>query len=763
MSANITLNSFRSLLGRVNDGQFILQGEGDAQTLERVNRGQNFITQNLRWKKMDLSGHGVDNKRTREALLNAIAAAQNKQEDDQYIQNLRVRLGLDEDATAQCALDVRFVKQLIDEIDGLGGESREEVPENGEGNGSTVQEERVEEVPPPEENPETEGTGSANDRKEENPPPGVNAGDPQPPPPQENTGTSVSEEEMPKPEEVPAEHEANLQNEKDVAALEEKVVQMRASVKDKLMDQCREFVKGLLDDVRKGTLRLFVDGKTGETSVPVEGLVQYILETSLEENGVDYYRDGVEDLLNRLLAGDADPKDPAELNRKLDALAGEIPLDDVKALISSRLKTMADAVPAASQKNGEFKLGDVNQFGSVLKDAKLPSVNGFLEKPSRAFANHRIRAFVADQLPKMKDELLADIKGRYGVMTEDPGLVDDCEKAFDQAADTVKAQTQGDLKGPVFGTEIDGLKDKILASFQNRLDTCQKRHFARHNLLAQTGVLTHVQELLAKFSGRIPEEVRQQISDFTSNPPPAARDLIEGAIERLVGQKEEVNVDDIGQQLKDQLDAIIETEHKKGMAMFDAQVREELGKFAEILLTPGSDKAMSSLDVLRPLVDANVEVQKGVKDGPFAQLMAQIKEKAFGLAFEKARAKADALKFLPADAANPDFRREISNVFHNEFQRALYCMHHMVNCFDKLVDDKDFHTSVEKIGLTNFKSKKFLWKSEWAKVNKCLEGLRTEFVLSGADDENVDMKEGIKDTTPFAAKLLSQLTVALAL
>lgn len=69
--SSITLQSFTNLLGKVNDGDFILSNKNGKEELERVNRGSNFLTRKFHWKQADVSDADT-NRRTFEALREAL-------------------------------------------------------------------------------------------------------------------------------------------------------------------------------------------------------------------------------------------------------------------------------------------------------------------------------------------------------------------------------------------------------------------------------------------------------------------------------------------------------------------------------------------------------------------------------------------------------------------------------------------------------------------------------------------------------------------
>jgi len=116
--SQITLNSFRNLFGKVNDGQFIISGDGDQAGLERVNRGSNFFSKHFWYPQKDLSNSGQDNLRTRDALYKLLCAdngldAENLNDD--AVKQFRRKLGLDDNNVKYTPLQCRDVKGIVEQ------------------------------------------------------------------------------------------------------------------------------------------------------------------------------------------------------------------------------------------------------------------------------------------------------------------------------------------------------------------------------------------------------------------------------------------------------------------------------------------------------------------------------------------------------------------------------------------------------------------------------------------------------------------------
>ena len=781
--SGITLESFRNLMGTVNDGQFIVQEKNGQMTLDRVNRGQYSITRALRWKQMKLTGEDQKeaNELTRLTLLAAIIGSNKDRITSFAVESLRRTLGLDDDATKYSPLDVRTVKTLLDEIDEgrfdllrtgeecdeydnivagrFQGREESDVPDGNReqpAEGDTVAQQPVEEQSSPEHQPGEQPV------KDDAP----------------NSSGVVLEDESKRIEDESKRIEeeriaAERAHQKKLAELDAEIVSKRNALEQRLIGEGKQLVEALLKDVKTGKLLLYADvfdENAQDELIDVDGIVKLILETSLERNAVEYFADEVSRMVSHpdrftskeegfFGADEKDEKDVdaaqqdiKERNDELERLNGEFSIDDVKPLIAKRLRAMLQAVKIASEAKCDF--GADYQLAKAMREMGLPDDNDFYVFPNLIFANHQTRAGVEDLLRNFVASATAEFRQKFGVMTEDPELIDDFRKHVEDSAVELRKLTAGKLDASRFDVvEIrkvfEGVKNEAMKSINPRLDACRKRREARLEVMSRTGIVGRHQEIMTEYAGRLSKEATEKIANFCIEPPENVREMIDKAINEQI-DRNNLGASDVGVKVKAELEkfvkAVVDQEREQAKKLF--QEREgEFRVLADCYLTPGHREAFSSLEALRPLVDAKAEGQAGLEDGPAAERLAAIKEKAF----EHACAKVVDKGFLPAEFASDEGKKTIGSAFRKGYQAAFFRMHHLMEFYDDCVQDKAFNSEVKRIGMSRFEAKVYLNEREKAVVNSCLAGVRMKFVLKGAAEEpRIDLGSGVAEASQNA-------------
>ncbi len=113
---DLTLNVFREVLGKVNDGNVVFtQEDGQNTGIKKVNYGRLFT------KEATPSDPAV-NREIRLAFFNAVShSVEGRRAGDVFINNLRARLGLGDEPQSTAPLSRREIKQVFDDLGKVGG------------------------------------------------------------------------------------------------------------------------------------------------------------------------------------------------------------------------------------------------------------------------------------------------------------------------------------------------------------------------------------------------------------------------------------------------------------------------------------------------------------------------------------------------------------------------------------------------------------------------------------------------------------------
>ena len=110
---SLTLNDFRNVLGSVNDGNVVFDRPNGENAIKKANYGR-IHTRGV------VATNENDNKLIRAALMNAITASeQGKIMSDAVLNQLKARLGIQENGTSNVGVDLtrRELKEIIDQVD----------------------------------------------------------------------------------------------------------------------------------------------------------------------------------------------------------------------------------------------------------------------------------------------------------------------------------------------------------------------------------------------------------------------------------------------------------------------------------------------------------------------------------------------------------------------------------------------------------------------------------------------------------------------
>lgn len=733
----ISLQSFSNLFGRVNDGHFVLKGEGDQATVQRVNRGQSAFTRAVVYKQVDLTTEAAkaDNLRTRQALRDALVGDEGNTGYRRFVEE---KLGLNDNSIKMTPLRVRDVKALIDgqEADRLAHANE---PRYGEDGYTIIDGLDPRENPPPQDEQDL-AAGLQGQAVE-----------------QEVEPDAVEEQ----PEENPVD-----ETEKLFAERQAEFQKARDAAKAVLTDTCAKFLDTLVDELEKGFLPCVDDnGNILPEKKPVDDQTRELLKITLAKSKAAYFSDVVdepfdvldapyEEELEQLRANDllgdgdkaADETVPLKLrwiDRKIadaNALVGDTELmNEMKHAIGRRLTQVHDLIQQGLEAN-KTKYVSGDDFCRMAREAELSvTKNDFLMHLGDAFGNVTARKDIETRFVAKLQELTDEARKLSERTDEDPALAEDVRAFVEQNRASVMAHVNGPVDGPRFdrraaGAQLDKLAELTRETFRARFELAERRLEIRQDILRKGGVLDHIERAKRDCGKVLSAETQRKLHELVTRPQGELKKQVDAAIDaHLKGV--DFQSQKIGFVLQEAFDKafakLLAAEEKAGADILMAQ-KEDYRKKAESFFTPGHPNQLSSLEKLSFFDVCKEEDGKG----PYTELWNTVKQKAFDFGFEKLMAsrptKDDLETGLVRDKIEQEFRKNVRDF-------AYRANHEMVR-FDATVSgnvkvDKDF---MKKLGMTYVGATWYLNKAEEKAFEDRIDTLRAQFTLKGGADEKVN-------------------------
>lgn len=724
----ITLQSFSSLLGKVNDGEFILRGEGDQANLERVNRGRSSFTRAIVYKQVDLTTEAAkaDNLRTRQALRDALVGPEGESSQT-YIRFVERSLGLDDQNVCCTPLSARVVKDLIagrdaDRAATQGDDAlRAQFDQEGytiinqEGGAPTQEEADLNDL-----RNDLAGEAKEFDLSDQ----------------EDEPKAEVKNE--PEVNEAPVEDKTAI----EVAHLKDELAKLRVSVREALKKTGLDLVSGIKAKLAKDG-GVCIPTEDGDKMVKLGTWEAFLVDRSLALNAEDYFMSEIDDMLaladenasvllddfNDVEASD-DPKDIRALKSKIEQLKSfEDDTSRLTMAVGEKLEKLVGVVKEAFDQSKTRTVGH-DKFAEMMTEAGLSGDNDFVANLSFVFANIETQTQVLESLEKTKADFAEKARLVTNRLNEDPTLEQDLIAAFEKGAAPIRAKVNGDVtKGhfdhPQANSAISDLRKAIAETFKPRIAQANLRYETLNAFLAKTGILTFVD----KYPKMLSNQTIEKITDFYTKPTPEIKEMLKQAVDAeldgTAGAKGfDVKFDRAFKAFFKELEA---QEIRDG----EVELKAREGEFRQLameILTPGNENAIKHLTELA--IYKRSEAESG--RGPMTDIFNAIKEQAVRYGLDMIRA---------GKPTKEDLGREQGPVRTN-FLKAVTDFVYRANLqmchFDDILADKDFQDSAYKLGKKHFKAIIPLNTAKKAELAMNIESLRKDYCLAGGANEKID-------------------------
>lgn len=841
INANISLKSFSDQLGTVNDGDFILQQNGGATSLERVNRGQNAISKAFyKYKQMNLSGAGEANYRTRVTFMHALISEMQSQGGAplpaRYIEHVCEQLGLVKkneegkmvgtDPLESKPLSARMVKDLIDSAKADVAKARQQeagpAQHHGANDGRELNSDGYsvvhtgfselgdddksgdihenlhakvmmasgkDKIQKPDDDPEEKELDLSQDNVEKK------IGDlDEDQFVQEGTARQEKIDENP----VKVDNERiKAKTEAKVKELESEIKRLREEVRAGFIARFSADIETLKTQLESGRLVIFSsDANEPNQEIPVDGITKTILLESLKKDGVSYFSDAVDgwldyedkaekftsfsghdygglsqeiDLEGSQSGESIDGVEVADLKRELEFLRAyrkesgddgqkkvsyEPPSDDgaqeVLGNIGKRLETLKLAIDTALKssetalKSSATSVLGSNGFAKVVNEVfydnkvEKPCSDDFTANISWIFRNHERTGRVSAGIAFVRAGFVAAFppEKAAALEIEDPTLVQDLLKAYDEAAQDIlkgvnvpvprknnpRITDYQDLQSLL--NQVNGLPKSVRKTFAKRIEKAEARSAARKEVLEQARINQRIGEMLTRYENRISKEKFEKIRNFRDKPNEEIKKLIDDAVTSQVERKN-IGSSNLVTVFKTKLEAFVRELVRDDVAAGQKQLEENRARF--VALTDQYMDPNNQTYGFRGLAEKSAIL---TPDG-----LGRIKEAAIQYAFEQVKT----LHKLPADlnGGNRDkVWAELEGKFREAFKIAMIRAFNLVEHFQGLLTDKK--KPLDPIMMDAFKARLYLNKAEKDICSKAVAALRESLAMSMVADESID-------------------------
>lgn len=738
---SVSLQSFSNLLGKVNDGHIVLQGDGDAATLTRVNRGQSWFTKHVFYKQMDLTDAADMNRRTRLALFDALTGGEGGSAAT-YVRFVRQQLGLGNVAESGKPLSARLVKDLISSRDADRAVTAQDdaIRAQYDNDGFTIVNNGPGDRVPPEGG--HEGNGGLADLK---------------------NGLQGPAKEMEDPDKV---GNADVQGDdgtaKRIAELKQKIADLRKTAKENLMKQGAELIGQIKTKLASGELVLpSLDENAPDETRKVGDWTRFLLDLSLERNGNDYFESEIDELLkfedDNFTAMDHlryegedesaeksenhDPDELRALQRELDHLEQPTDFGAVKGTLVQRLQDMCDVIEDAFAKSKNETVG-AEGFAKLMNEKELPVTNDFRSNVAYTFANIETKLHVETRVSELSEKLKE--RADKEPTGEDPSLAADLKKLFDEKKQAVLDM----VKGPVTEKHLnradamaafDTLSEEMQTELDARYAAAKKRFDARSELLKKEGFMGYATAKIAECGKTLGEETIKKLERFYTHPEGEMKKLFDAAIDKMLSGTADPQASELRAKSQKAFDAFFKNVLDKEIADGLAELNGRKAFFQDMaagFFTAGGKEQMAGLEKISI---RQMSQKEGPNGGPMTNLWNQIKEKAFAYGFEALKR----LQPTPADLLDVKRNMKIKQAFYNAVTDFVYRTHFRMQSFDATLQDKAFKNQAHGLGMKHFSARVYLNDEEKAHVAKSIESLRADYCLSGGTDETIDLNGGI--------------------
>lgn len=756
---SVSLQSFSNLLGKVNDGHIVLQGDGDAATLTRVNRGQSWFTKHVFYKQMDLTDAADMNRSTRLALFDALTGGEGGSAAT-YVRFVRQQLGLDNVAESGKPLSARLVKDLISSRDADRAATAQDdaIRAQYDDDGFTIVNNGPGDLLGANAVPRKPDDGLADLKN----------------------GLQGPAKEMEDPDKVGnADVPGDDGTAKRIAELKQKIADLRKTAKENLMKQGAELIGQIKTKLASGELVLpSLDEEAPAETKEVDEWTRFLLDLSLEKNGKDYFEDTIEDMLkfdgDNFTAMDhlryegedegaekSENHDPDEirlLEREIDHLEMAQDFEVVKDVIVRRLKDMCAAIEEAFAASKDGFVG-ADGIGKLMNEKELPSDNNLRSNVAHTFANIETKLHVETRVAEMGAKLkeLAD-KEPTG---EDPSLAADLKKLFDEKKQAVLDIVKGSVTGTYLNRSdalaaLQTLSDEMKAELDERCAAARKRYEARGELLKKEGFLGHATAKIAECGKTLGAETIKKLERFYTHPEGEVKKLFDAAIDKMLSGTADPQASELRAKSQKAFDAFFKNVLDKEIADGLAELNGRKAFFQDMaagFFTAGGKEQMAGLEKISI---RQMSQKEGPNGGPMTNLWNQIKEKAFAYGFEALKR----LQPTKADLLDANRNVKIKQAFYNAVTDFVYRTHFRMQSFDETLQDQAFRNQAHGLGMKHFSARVYLNDKEKAHVAKSIESLRADYCLGGGADETIDLKTGVP-VEVTRARLLELLPGAL--